>query len=90
MILALQLSGVMSDSFLIGILSVNIGDHFGKLAEHFPDLILLSGKFPLQTLILSVCPIQLIPESLLHAVMVSFNLSKLFILSQFNLSQALF
>jgi hypothetical protein len=90
MILALQLSGVVTDSFLISILSVNISNHLGKLAEHFPDLILLSGKFPLQTLILSVCPIQLVPEWLLHAVMISFNLSKLFVLSQFNLSQALF
>lgn len=90
MILALQLSGVVSDSFLISILRVNIGNHLGKLTEHLPDLILLSGKFPLQALVLSVGPIQLVPEWLLHAIMVSFNLSKLFVLSQFNLSQALF
>ena len=90
MILALQLSGVVSDSFLIGILSVNVGNHLGKLTEHLPDLILLSGKFPLQALVLSIGSIQLVPEWLLHAVMVSFNLSKLFVLSQFNLSQALF
>ena len=81
MILALQLSEVVSDSFLISILSVNIGNHLGKLTEHLPDLILLSGKFALQALVLSVGSIQLVPEWLLHAVMVSFNLSKFFVLS---------
>ena len=61
MILALQLSGVVSDSFLICILSVNIGNHLGKLAEHLADLILLSGEFTLQALILSISPIELVP-----------------------------
>ena len=90
MVMALQLSRVVSDSFLISILSVNIGNHLGKLAEHLPDLILLSSEFPLQALVFSISPIQLVPEWLLHAVMVPFNLSKLLVLSQFDLSQALF
>ena len=90
MILALQLSGFVADSFIISILSVYIGDHLSKLAEHLPDLVLLSCEFPLQALVLSIGPIQLVPEWLLHAVMFPFNLSKLLVLSQFNLSQALF
>ena len=61
MILALQLSGVVSDSLLISILSVYIGNHLGKLAEHLADLILLSSEFPLQALILSIGPIKLVP-----------------------------
>jgi hypothetical protein len=61
MILALQLSGVVSDSLLISILSVNICNHLGKLAEHLADLILLSSEFPLQALILSIGPIKLVP-----------------------------